>query len=152
MEKVQNHNRNHHNSKPPHVVIDTNATLLTNEVMELVINNKTHLQISLDGPQEIHDRQRLDSKGNGSYHSIVKAVNSLLKKDPSSCHRLSIICTVAPPTNLQYLDDFFSNFPPYKENGISDPLNLSVNFANLQNQQWPASEDELEVLGNQLKT
>ncbi|MCP4293966.1 MAG: SPASM domain-containing protein [bacterium] len=27
-----------------------------------------------------------------------------------------------------------------------------MNFANLQSQQWPASEDELKVLGNQLKT
>ncbi len=118
MEKVRNHNRNHHNSKPPHVVIDTNATLLTNEVMELVINNKTHLQISLDGPEEIHDRQRLDSKGNGSYHSIVKAINSLLKKDPSSCHRLSKICTVAPPANLQYLDDFSQISHPSRKTAL----------------------------------
>jgi len=72
--------------------------------------------------------------------------------DPTAHERLSFICTVAPPTNLKELDEFFGNFPPYLKHGIDTGPNLRVNLANLKGQNWPASKQEFQDLGNQLST
>jgi len=49
--------RTHPRGAEAHLVIDTNGVLLDAVTLELVIRNKMHLQISLDGPREYHDRQ-----------------------------------------------------------------------------------------------
>ena len=48
----------------------TNGTTLTQEVMELVRTHRIHLQISMDGPPEVHDANRAFRNGHGSYQAV----------------------------------------------------------------------------------
>ncbi len=141
--------RNHPKGKKAHLIIDTNGVLLGDQVIDLIVDNTMHLQVSLDGPQPIHDRQRSDAGGQGTFHRIMAAIDELLKRDLSAHKRLSFICTVAPPVDLMELDSFFGEFPLYAAHGLAMPPNLQVNPVNLKGQKWPASDAEFKDLGRQ---
>jgi uncharacterized protein len=60
--------------------LTTNATLLTEPVIEYLAENNVGVTISIDGPQEMNDRLRVFSNGQGSYEIIAPKVRELLAK------------------------------------------------------------------------
>jgi len=62
-----------HKSKLAFLVV-TNGIFLNQERIMFFIKKKIGLQISIDGPQKIHDRNRRDCVGKGSYKKIVKNI------------------------------------------------------------------------------
>ncbi len=132
--------RRHPRGRHAFLVIDTNGVLLDDEIIELVTEHRIHLQVSLDGPQWIHDRQRRDAAGNPTYGTIMKSLDGWLSRDPEAYARLRFICTVVPPTDLLELDAFFGNFPLFAKHGIEAEPGLEVNMANLRGQNWPATK------------
>ena len=68
--------RNH--NKPYSAQITTNGFLLSYEVfVELVKLHVSSYQITVDAPREIHDSQRVDSFGNGTYGRIMSNLISI---------------------------------------------------------------------------
>lgn len=63
--------------------ITTNGTLLTDKVIDFLVENQFILTISMDGPKEIHDKSRLfvNSK-KGSYDILMYNLNKILKLYP----------------------------------------------------------------------
>ena len=51
--------------------ITTNGTLLTGDIVELFVKYNVSLTISLDGPEEIHNKNRKFITGKGNPHSII---------------------------------------------------------------------------------
>ena len=143
--------RKHPRGKEAVFVIDTNGVLLDARAIDLVVREKMYLQISLDGPQEVHDRNRVTVDGGDSFKQIIDGVDQLLEKDPSVAERLSFIATMAPPVDLQKLADFFSGFPPYVKHGIKFQPNVRVNTANLRGQYWPGAKEGAESLAAQIR-
>lgn len=86
--------------------ITTNATLVNHDIAEYLMNQGFSVTISLDGPEEFHDRFRIDKKGSGSF---VKTLNGL-KLLSENYHRvekrgrLLINVVYTPPFNRQKLD------------------------------------------------
>lgn len=64
--------------------LTTNGTLLTDEVIDFFQEHRFGITVSMDGPQELHDRRRffLTAKGErrGSYEQIVPRVKRLLAR------------------------------------------------------------------------
>lgn len=60
----------------------TNATLLEGEVLDFVVDHDIGLIVSLDGPKEVHDRNRPFPDGRGSYERVVRNVRALLDRQP----------------------------------------------------------------------
>jgi uncharacterized protein len=151
IDKVSQEVRGHPLGRDAHLVIDTNGVLLDPEALDMVVRNQMHLQISLDGPRDYHDRQRSDLKGMGTFDRIMNALDLLLGMDATAHERLTFICTIAPPVDLSVLDGFFKNFPPFARNGITTEPTLRVNLANLKDQDWPATPEDFHDLSKQLK-
>ncbi len=61
------------------ISLTTNATLLTPEIITYIHQHKLAVSISLDGPADLHDANRPDSAGNGSYARIVPRLAGLLQ-------------------------------------------------------------------------
>ena len=57
----------------------SNGTILNNEIETYLQNNKIHLQISIDGNQEEHDKNRLFSDNSGTYETVIKNTESMRK-------------------------------------------------------------------------
>ena len=71
--------------------ITTNATLLTNQVIEFLNKNHVYVTISIDGPEQVHDKYRIFENGRGSYHAIKpKILNFLAKYEGTARARATV--------------------------------------------------------------
>jgi uncharacterized protein len=66
----------------PHFTITTNGTLLSSKIASFLVQSNCSLIVSLDGPKEEHDRNRIFPNGKGSYDIIMKRLNNLKKFYP----------------------------------------------------------------------
>ena len=57
--------------------MQTNGTLLNDEWVRVIVENKIHVGISLDGPPEVHDACRVDHAGRGSHAATVRGLRVL---------------------------------------------------------------------------
>ncbi|WP_143316278.1 Cys-rich peptide radical SAM maturase CcpM [Clostridium sp. HBUAS56017] len=90
--------------------LTTNATLLTEEIMEYSINNNLDIMISLDGPEEIHDLNRRFADGTGSFMKIVENLQKLKNKYGDELKNILRINTVMDPKNdLDKMNTIFEN-------------------------------------------
>lgn len=53
------------------IVINTNLTLLDDEMMQILKDNNVIVQVSLDGSKNIHDKHRVFINGEGSYDIVI---------------------------------------------------------------------------------
>ena len=67
-------------NKTVEVSIVSNGTLLTEELIHVLINNNVGLGISIDGPKFINDKNRLFRAGSDSVYDSLNESISLLKK------------------------------------------------------------------------
>jgi uncharacterized protein len=57
----------------------TNGTLLNDEIADFLVDNDFNLIISLDGPEELHNENRVYSDGRGSFYNTISGIKTLLK-------------------------------------------------------------------------
>ncbi len=57
--------------------LQTNATMITDELAELLAEYRFLIGVSLDGPEEIHNTYRKTRKGSGSYERVIKGIELL---------------------------------------------------------------------------
>ena len=70
--------------------LQTNATLLTDELCELFAKHGFLIGVSLDGPKEIHDALRGDAAGGGSYDAVRRGI-ALLRRHRAEFNVLSVL-------------------------------------------------------------
>lgn len=78
-------------------VIATNALLFTDDLVDFLVAHEFLLFISLDGPPDIHDANRVDHKGRGSYDRVVAKVLRLRERHPRFFETHVAINVVATP-------------------------------------------------------
>jgi uncharacterized protein len=80
--------------------LQTNGTLLTDEWCRFLKKHNFMVGVSLDGPEEIHDRYRRDRKGRATFDQVMRGVKLLQK------HRVeyNVLACVARDTAAKPLD------------------------------------------------
>jgi radical SAM protein with 4Fe4S-binding SPASM domain len=105
------------------VDMPTNGTLLSNKAEMLVEKNFDLIRVSLDGPRDINDKQRI----NGSYDKAIDGINKLFavkKKNGKKKPFIDIIYTITPE-NYTVIEEFF-----LKELDISKIDNITIQMQN----------------------
>lgn len=90
------------------ISISSNGILYFNkEVQDFLkkYNNFISMNITVDGPKEIHDACRVDYNGNGSFDKAIAAADDWCNKG----HELQTKITIAPE-NLKFLNTIFDFF------------------------------------------
>ena len=72
------------------VVLQTNGTLLTEEVLEKLAPYLTYVELTLDGPQASHDKIRVHKDGRGTYEEIVNAVSLCSQRGIQTVLRINV--------------------------------------------------------------
>jgi len=91
-----------------HFVISTNGTLLDDDIVHYLVDNKIGLQISIDGPENVHNENRLFKNGTGSFEIIIKNLERIQKKFKDYYNNFILFkAVIAPPYDLLGTDDFF---------------------------------------------
>jgi len=57
--------------------ITTNGTLVTERIATFFDNNNFHVNISIDGDKETHDRCRCDIHGQGTYDDVIQGISKI---------------------------------------------------------------------------
>lgn len=86
----------------------TNATLLTDDVIDYLATKQFSLTISLDGPKEYHDRNRLNVANKGTFDIVLEKVRVIQEKYPEYAEYVVFNCVLDPKNDLKYLNEFFS--------------------------------------------
>jgi uncharacterized protein len=74
------------------VSMQTNATLIDRGYAKLLHELKLDVSVSIDGPERIHDAERVDHLGRGSYRETVRGVNLLRENGIEP----AILCVINP--------------------------------------------------------
>lgn len=77
--------------------IQTNGTRLDRGWVDLLVRYGVEIGISLDGPQEYHDRHRVDHRGRGSFAEAVAGIRCVLAH-PEGKRRFRGVLSVADPS------------------------------------------------------
>src|SRR5438477_18972 len=60
--------------------LTTNATLLTEHVVDFLAEHKVGITVSIDGDRQLNDNMRVFSDGRGSYDVILPRIKMLLER------------------------------------------------------------------------
>ena len=95
------------NSYP--ISIQTNGTLLSNEILDICSKYRVSIAVSLDGPAKINDRVRLDHQNQSTFDRVINGIN-LLKANPDAeflyAGLLAVIDPLSDPVEVY---EFFKN-------------------------------------------
>ena len=86
-------------------VFQTNATLITQEWCDFIKKYNVRIGVSIDGPEHIHDAQRVYASGKGTFHKVMEGIRRLQDNDID----FGVIC-VLTKNSLKYPDDIWNFF------------------------------------------
>ena len=109
-----------------------NGTLLSEENVVFLEKNRVLYGVSIDGPKEIHDLNRKDAYGNGTYDKIMENIKAIKNRDYVGVSATLTNNVFDLTQEIDYLSNFFKtiSFRPargysYRINKIS--LDLWIN-------------------------
>lgn len=94
--------------------LNSNGLLLTDETVAFLVQENIHLDISLDGPQEEHDKFRVNRNGEATWNTIWENIRKIKETFPNYYYKkINFLVTLHPFHNFQRIDQFFIDNPDY---------------------------------------
>ncbi len=111
-----------------HFSITSNGTVINREIIDFLSKHNAKLTISLDGPERIHDRNRLFVNQSGTHQTVSQAIELIKNEFPEFyAERLRFNAVLTPHENNLSLIDYFSskNF-----SFLKDETKLNIGLVN----------------------
>jgi len=124
----------------------TNATLLTEEIVDWLDANRFGLTISMDGTREMHDRNRRTVGGFGTYNVVRKKVDMLLaryRSRPVGC-RVTLTHGI---TEVEAIFDHLYHEVGFSEVGFGPVTSGDIDTFNLQPEEMVTVFEGMKRLG-----
>ena len=87
----------------------TNATLLTDEIVDFLYENGVSLTISLDGPQNVQDNSRVFAEsGKGTFEVIMGKLDHIKEKYPGYMENISFNAVLDENNDFQCSSNFLT--------------------------------------------
>ncbi|MCX7749031.1 MAG: Cys-rich peptide radical SAM maturase CcpM [Clostridia bacterium] len=120
--------------------LTTNGTLLNDEIIEFFNKNNLNMTISLDGPSDIHNKNRRFAGNNqGTFESIMTNLEKIKEKYPDYLKKVRFSVVLDPKSNFSCINEFFTTYETVK-NSYSFFVSISDKYAKSENEE---SEDYL---------
>jgi uncharacterized protein len=88
--------------------IQSNGTVMTRRIAEFLKAWNISIGISLDGPENIHDRNRVFRSGRGSWDPIMRTLDTLRKTDIA----FGLLAVIESPDDVEPVYDFLASQNP----------------------------------------
>ena len=85
--------------EPCELHVQTNGLLLDEEIIDIFVEFKVGVSISIDGPRKVHDRYRVDIRGRGSYDRVRAAIARLTARKDARPLFSGVLAVVDPDSN-----------------------------------------------------
>ena len=88
------------NGLPPQcsISIQTNGTLISDELLTLCLKTNVTLSVSIDGPPQVHDRFRIAFNGRGTFEQTLKGICKI-QQHPDAARIFTGVLSVVDPTS-----------------------------------------------------
>lgn len=100
----------------------TNGTLLTDEIIEYLMEKDFKLLISLDGIKETHDMNRKFVNGQGSYDTVMSNIKHIKEKYPEFVKNISYNTVISPQMDVKRVEEYYENDRIIKDTHIQSSL------------------------------
>ena len=94
-----------------HFTLATNGTLLTEEMIRYLKENRFKINVGFDGPKEIQDRNRPLGDNNASHETVVPRIRKLIAAMPE---RVTLRATLWKPGEITPVRKALAAFHPHK--------------------------------------
>ena len=89
--------------------LSTNGTLIDRYFLEFAIKNNIMIKFSLNGPQEIHNRERITKTGKGTFDIIFRNLKNIKELNIDYFKNyIGFIITITPPYDLFEIFNFYN--------------------------------------------
>ncbi|WP_051459426.1 Cys-rich peptide radical SAM maturase CcpM [Paenibacillus zanthoxyli] len=89
--------------------LTTNGSLLNEANVKRLLGYKLRITVSLDGPQEVHDKNRtFASNGCGTFNAVYNNIRRIVEKYPEIKRNLSFSMVIDPTAQFNCLDEFIA--------------------------------------------
>ena len=133
LKRVVEYSKERLKGKPLSFTITTNGSLLTDKVVEFLDGNNINTLISLDGPKEVNDKNRVFKNGYGTYETVIDNINKIKKHYPLFYKKISINMVVDPNNDVDCINTVAVDLDDFNSN------NISTNFIDNTDEQVVAS-------------
>ncbi len=106
--------------KEIHTTLTTNATLITEEMLAYLCKHNVNLLISLDGPAEVHNKNRVYcNEDKGTFEKVMDNIDIIKEKFPSYLDkRVTFNAVLDPENDFSCVNDFFADFQEIKQSNL----------------------------------
>ncbi len=96
--------------------VTSNLTVMNDEIIDFIIKNKFKLSVSLDGPKDVHDKNRVFLDGSGSFDLIEKNLEKIRQKSEEFYRNISFFAVFSNDTDIRAIHRFFTGEPMVRDN------------------------------------
>lgn len=109
--------------------LTTNATMLNREMLDFLVKNSFYLTISLDGPENIQNKNRIFAgSGRGTFESVMKSVMYITENYPEYVSNVHFNIVMNPEDGYKAANDFFANDERVAEYFVTATEQNDVNY------------------------
>lgn len=91
------------------ISIQTNGTIISSELIELLTAYKVSFSISLDGNKAIHDKNRIFHSGRGSFDEIYHNLQWIMQNEPARKCFSGCLAVIDPKSDAKEVYRFFKS-------------------------------------------
>lgn len=103
--------------------ITTNATMLSDYIIDYLKEHNFQLMISLDGPKEIHDvNRRFASDGRGSFDTVLENIRMVKERYPDYFDKISINMVIDPQNDFDTINSLFTASDIFGYNNVQSSI------------------------------
>lgn len=97
-------------------VLTTNATLLNEEILDFFVENDFAIMISLDGPEQVQNGNRVFADGEkGTFDVVMNKIKMIEKRNPEYLEKINFNAVIDLKQDFYAANDFFMNYDNVKK-------------------------------------
>ena len=127
-------------------IMTTNATMLTEEIVDYLNRHRFGLSISMDGPKAIHDKNRITVSGQGTYEVVRRKAEMLLARYDSRPVGARVTLTRGT-TEVEEIWDHLINDLGFAEVGFAPVTSGDISTFNLTSEELVTLFTNFKALG-----
>lgn len=94
------------------ISLQTNGILIDRKILDLCAATRTTISVSLDGPQSVHDKNRISHSGQGTFEKVLSGLQ-LLRSHPEADYVFTgILAVIDPESEPIEIYNFFKTLNP----------------------------------------
>jgi uncharacterized protein len=94
------------------ISIQTNGILISRSILDLCSDARVSLSVSLDGPQTVHDRNRVGFAGEGTFERVLEGISRLRAHPDSDFLFTGLLAVIDPKSAPREVYSFFKSLAP----------------------------------------